>query len=55
MSREKFTRALEQFPQVMPKMIKTVVDNIYKWEKQFMAGRPDKYDDGLPKLGVSLV
>jgi CRP-like cAMP-binding protein len=55
MSREKFTRALEQFPQVMPKMIKTLVDSIYKWEKQFMAGRPDKCDQCLPKLGVSLV
>lgn len=55
MSREKFTKALEQFPQVMPKMIKTVVDSIYKWEKQFMAARPDRCDECLPKLGVSLV
>ena len=55
MTRQKFTKALEQFPALMPKMINTVVDKIYKWEKQFIFELPDECDDCLPKLGVSLV
>lgn len=54
-SREKFTKALEQFPTLMPKMINTVVESIYKWEKHFIVGLPDACDACRPKLGVSLV
>ena len=54
-SREKFNKALEHFPAVIPKMIDTVVESIYKWEKQFLAGLPAACDQCLPKLGVSLV
>ena len=55
LSRDKFTKVLEQFPQIMPKMINTVVGCIYKWEKQFIHGLPESCDCCLPKLGVSLV
>ena len=54
-SREKFTKALEQFPALMPRMINTVVEKIYKWEKQFVTGLPEGCNACLPKLGVSLV
>lgn len=54
-TRQKFTRALEQFPDLMPKLINTVVEGIYKWEKQFIVGLPEECDACRPKLGVSLV
>ena len=55
LSREKFTRALEQFPAIMPKIIKVIVDNIYSWEKRFLANRTDACNDCLQQIGVSLV
>ena len=55
LDREKFTRALEQFPDVMPKIIKVLVDNIYNWDKRFLAGRTTECRDCLKQIGVSLV
>lgn len=52
---EKFSKALAQFPDVMPKMIKVIVDNIYNWEKRFMARREAECSDCFKDIGVSLV
>ena len=52
---EKFSKALAQFPEVMPKMIKVIIDNIYKWEKRFMARRKAECSDCFKEIGVSLV
>ena len=53
--REKFTRALEQFPDIMPKIIKVLVDNIYNWEKRFLADRSVDGENSFQQIGVSLV
>ena len=53
--RTKFARALEQFPDQMPKIIKVLVDNIYNWEKRFIANRTGDCEDCMQKVGVSLV
>jgi len=52
---EKFSKALAQFPDVMPKMIKVIVDNIYNWEKRFLARRKAECIDCFKEIGVSLV
>ena len=52
---EKFSKALAQFPDVMPKMIKVIVDNIYNWEKRFVARRKAECIDCFREIGVSLV
>jgi len=52
---EKFSKALAQFPDVMPKMIKVIVDNIYNWEKRFVARRKAECSDCFKEIGVSLV
>ncbi len=54
-SREKFTKALERFPDVMPKLVKVIVENVYGWEKRFMAYRAVDCSDCFKELGVSLV
>ncbi|MGD8241588.1 MAG: Crp/Fnr family transcriptional regulator [Desulfobacterales bacterium] len=36
MTREKFTKAIEQFPELMPRLLKSVVVNIRSWEKRCM-------------------
>jgi CRP-like cAMP-binding protein len=55
LKREKFSKALAQFPDVMPKMTKVVVDNVYNWEKQFVARRKEECSDCFKEIGVSLV
>jgi CRP-like cAMP-binding protein len=54
-TREKFTKALEQFPDLMPKLIRVIVDNIYSWEKRFLAHRTEDCSDCFKEIGVSLV
>jgi len=54
-TREKFTKALEQFPDLMPKLIRVIVENIYNWEKRFVAHRTMDCSDCFKEIGVSLV
>jgi CRP-like cAMP-binding protein len=54
-TREKFTKALEQFPDLMPKLIRVIVANIYSWEKRFVAHRTVDCSDCFKEIGVSLV
>jgi CRP-like cAMP-binding protein len=54
-TREKFTKALEQFPDLMPKLIRVIVENIYSWERRFVAHRTVDCIDCFKEIGVSLV
>lgn len=54
-TREKFTKALEQFPDLMPKLIRVIVENIYSWEKRFVAHSTEDCSVCLKEVGVSLV
>lgn len=54
-TREKFTKALEQFPHLMPKLIRVIVENIYSWEKRFVARSPVDCSNCFKEIGVSLV
>jgi CRP-like cAMP-binding protein len=54
-SQEKFNKALQQFPDQLPKMIRVIVDNIYRWEKRFLKERTGDCSDCMRKIGVSLV
>ena len=52
---EKFSKALAQFPTVIPKMVKVIVENIYNWEKRFLSHRKPECIDCFKEMGVSLV
>jgi CRP-like cAMP-binding protein len=54
-TREKFSKALEQFPDLMPKIMKIIVENVYNWEKRFIEGRTAECADCLCEIGVTLV
>ncbi len=54
-TREKFTKSLEQFPDLMPKLIKVMVDNIANWEKHFIAHYTADCRQCFAHIGVSLV
>ncbi|KPJ77446.1 MAG: hypothetical protein AMJ54_08050 [Deltaproteobacteria bacterium SG8_13] len=54
-TREKFTKALEKFPDLVPKFIDVLVHNIYRWEKRFLKTRTGDCKDCMKIAGVSLV
>jgi CRP/FNR family cyclic AMP-dependent transcriptional regulator len=53
--REKFTRTLSQFQDLMPSLVKALVGGVDGWEKGFLASRADQCGDCLQDLGVSLL
>jgi CRP-like cAMP-binding protein len=55
LSREKFSKALEQFPEIMPRIFKAVAGSIDNWEERFLADVADQCGNCLKKLGVSLI
>jgi CRP-like cAMP-binding protein len=57
MTRQKFMKAIEQFPELMPRVMGTTVERIRAWEEQFFRQHEQ---DGLcaacrDKMGVSLL
>jgi len=54
-TREKFQRALEQFPDVMPAIIKGLAVNIRNWEERLLADHTRVCEQCIGKAGVSLL
>jgi CRP/FNR family cyclic AMP-dependent transcriptional regulator len=52
--RDKFSKAIEQFPDIMPRIFKAVAKNIDSWEERFLADRADLCGQCMANLGVSL-
>jgi CRP-like cAMP-binding protein len=55
LSRDKFAKAMEQFPEQMPKIIKALVERICNWEERFLAEINENCEACRTKIGVSLV
>jgi CRP/FNR family cyclic AMP-dependent transcriptional regulator len=55
LDREKFSKTIEQFSDIMPKIFKAVAKNIDAWEERFLTGRADMCGECLENLGVSLI
>ncbi len=55
LSREKFSRTLSQFHDLMPSFFKALVGGVDGWEKGFLSSRLDHRDECLQHLGVSLL
>jgi len=55
LEREKFTKAMEQFPIIMSRIFKAVAKNIDSWEERFLADRADMCGECMVNLGVSLI
>ena len=55
LNREKFSKAIEQFPDTMPRIFKAVAKNIDAWEERFLTDRADMCGECMVNLGVSLI
>ena len=55
MSREKFSSTMQQFPDFMPKIIKSVVMRISAWEERLVALRSKDCEVCRQNIGISLV
>jgi len=55
LERERFTKTIEQFPTIMPRIFKAVAKNIDSWEERFLADRADLCGQCIVNLGVSLI
>ncbi|MDJ0912487.1 MAG: cyclic nucleotide-binding domain-containing protein [Desulfobacterales bacterium] len=55
-TREKFTKALEQFPENMPKIIKAIIERISAWDDRFLKeSTSDHCEACRNNAGVSLL
>lgn len=55
LSREKFSKTIEQFPAQMPRIVKAVVGAIIKWEQRFLEELASDCGGCLPRLGISVL
>ena len=54
-SREKFAKTMEQFPDLMMKICKAVAQNIDTWENRFLTDQGDQCGKCMGRLGVTLI
>jgi CRP-like cAMP-binding protein len=55
MTREKFSSAIEQFPDLMPKIVKAIIGSIRKWENRFFIEHASHCKDSQQYIGVTLI
>ena len=55
LSRDKFSKALEQFPELTPRVFRTMVEKVRGWEERLILSRDEICDACRQKLGVSLI
>ncbi len=55
LGREKFSKTIEQFPNLLAKICNAVAKSIDSWEERFLADRFDQCGDCLSNLGVTLL
>jgi CRP-like cAMP-binding protein len=55
LKREKFAKAVQQFPDQMPRIFKAVVEAVVDWETRFLEALAADCAGCLPRLGVSLL
>jgi CRP-like cAMP-binding protein len=55
LSREKFSKTMEQFPNLLAKICNAVAKSIDLWEERFLADSADQCGECLNKLGVTLI
>ncbi len=54
-SRHKFSKAMERFPEIMPKLIQTIINRISLWEKQAIHACSDQLSSRDNLLGISIL
>ena len=55
LTRERFTKTVEQFPDLMPRFLQSLVKNIHEWERKFLGEHGGECESCRRKAGVSLL
>ena len=55
LNREKFSKTMAQFPNLMFKICNAVAQSIDSWEERFLADRADRCGECMNRLGVTLI
>ena len=55
LNREKFSKTMEQFPNLMFKICNAVAQSVDTWEERFLAERADECGQCVGRLGVTLI
>jgi CRP-like cAMP-binding protein len=55
LTREKFSKVIEQFPELIPRVQKALVENVRAWEERLLFHREGLCDACKRKIGVTLV
>jgi CRP-like cAMP-binding protein len=55
MSRKKFTKVIEQFPDTVPRILKAVVESVHTWEERFLVESGEACEICFQKIGASLI
>lgn len=55
LTRQKFAKTMEQFPDIVPRVLQALVNSISSWEKIFLAEIDGDCDNCRQKIGVSLI
>jgi CRP/FNR family transcriptional regulator, cyclic AMP receptor protein len=55
LTREKFSKILEQFPEIQPKIISSIVNRMLNWEKQILKNLEGDLDSCQQSIGISLL
>jgi CRP-like cAMP-binding protein len=55
LTRDKFAKVMEQFPELMPKILKSVVDGVRAWEERLLIDQDGLCEACRQKAGVSLI
>lgn len=55
LTREKFIKVIEQFPDCLPKIFKAVVETVRAWEERLFIDHREVCEGCMKKAGVSLV
>jgi CRP-like cAMP-binding protein len=55
LDREKFSRAMQQFPETVPDVLQALTERIHAWEEKLLAQHTDPSRGGNAVVGISLV
>jgi CRP-like cAMP-binding protein len=55
LSRDKFQRIVERFPEITLKIVQAILMRVHEWEESLLREHALAYDDCRKRLGVSLV
>ena len=55
LTREKFEKAVEQFPNLMPRIVRILIQRIQGWEERFISDCAETCEHYKEKVGVSLL